>query len=222
MITEIETGAFDDLHNLEYVHLDDNCLINLPDNLFTRTPKIRNIFLQQNQIEKLSNSFMKADQKLYSLNLADNKLKEIGNIFLFKGLLTLIASNNQLKEVSTDNISSTNQLVSLNLDNTTLSSIGFVSRLRNLNELYISNNKLEAFDARWVRGSKITYMSISGNPLKEVNIDSVDTLMPQLVVLDLHNVPFNDCQKLLRLYNFSKEKSISLNINEDTLNKCLL
>ena len=154
--------------------------------------------------------------------MADNKLKEIGNIFLFKGLLTLIASNNQLRDVNSDSITSSNQLVSLNLDNTTLSSIGFVSRLRNLNELYISNNKLEAFDARWFRGTKITYMSMSGNPLKEVNIDSVETLMPQLVVLDLQNVPFPDCRKLLRLYNYAKEKSISLNINEATLNKCLL
>lgn len=69
LIETIEIRAFDDLHLLEYIYLDDNCLTRIPDYLFHRTLRIRNIFLQRNHLEYLSSNFMRPSQKLSTASI---------------------------------------------------------------------------------------------------------------------------------------------------------
>ena len=224
LIHFIEPGSFDELTQLEYVYLDDNCLTHIPDHLFFHTTRIRNVFLQQNRLLRLPNTFMKPSQKLYGLNVADNRLEDISNLFHFKGLMALIASNNKLNPISIDGSNDIDsEMVSLNIDNTTVSEINFIKILGSLRELYAAHNQIKSFDVEKFSGSaELTYISLQSNPLKVVNIVTVNEILPKMTVLDISNSPLEtDCRELLELYNQANDKSLNLNINTKILSGCL-
>jgi len=224
LIHSIEPGSFDELTQLEYVYLDDNCLTHIPDHLFLHTTRIRNVFLQQNRLVRLPSTFMKQSQKLYGLNVADNRLEDISNLFRFKGLMALIASNNKLNPISSDGLENIDsEMVSVNIDNTTISEINFIRKLGRLREVYAAYNQIISFDVEKFKGSaELTYISLQSNPLKRVNIVTVNEILPKMTVLDISNSPLEtDCRELLELYNLANDKSLNLNINTKTLSGCL-
>lgn len=224
LIHSIEPGSFDELTQLEYVYLDDNCLTHIPDHLFLHTTRIRNVFLQQNRLLRLPNTFMKPSQKLYGLNVADNRLEDISNLFRFKGLMALIASNNKLNPISSDGFNDVDsEMASLNIDNTTIAEINFVTKLRLLRELYAAHNEIKSFNIEKFSGSaELAYISLQSNPLKTVNFVAVNEILPKLTVLDISNSPMEtDCRELLELYNLANDKSLNLNINTKILSGCL-
>lgn len=222
LIHSIEVGSFDELTQLEYVYLDDNCLTHIPDHLFLHTIRIRNVFLQQNRLLHLPDTFMKSSQKLYGLNVAENRLEHISNLFRFKGLKSLIASNNKLNPINSDAITES-EMVSLNIDNTTISKINFVKKLGRLREFYAAHNRIKSFDVETLSGNvELTYISLQSNPLKSLNIEKVNEILPKLTVLDITNSPLEaDCRVLLDLYNQANDKSLNLNINAKILSGCL-
>lgn len=219
----IEQSAFSNLRFLEYIYLDDNCLTEIADNLFLHTPRIRNIFLQHNHISGVSRIFMHPNQKLFGLNVADNQLHDISNLFRFKGLTALIVSNNKLNPINPDAISDESGIVSLNIDNTTISNVNFVRKLGKLRELYASHNGVKSVDAQKLKGAEnLTYISLQGNPLEKMFLEEVNEALPNLAVLDITNSPIEtNCFYLLEMYNLANEKSLNLNINETALSACL-
>lgn len=221
LIHSIEPGSFDELTELEYVYLDDNCLTFIPDHLFLHTTRIRNVFLQQNRLFLLPSTFMRPSQKLYGLNVADNRLEDISHLLRFKGLMALIVSNNKLNPINSDGVNES-EMVSLNIENTTLSEINFVSKLGRLRELYAAHNQINSFDVLSLTGSKeLTYISLQSNPLKSVNIEEVSAILPKLTVLDISKSTMEtDCRELLALYNQASDKSLNLNINPEILSGC--
>lgn len=223
LIHSIEPGSFDELTQLEYIYLDDNCLTHIPDHLFHHTIRIRNIFLQQNRLAHLGSTFMRMSQKLYGLNVAENRLQDITNLFRFKGLMALIASNNKLNPISSDGINDGSEMSSLNIDNTTISEIGFVRKLGRLRELYAAHNEIKTFDVQRLAGSvDLTYISLHSNPIKFLNIERVRETFPKLAVLDISNSPLEtNCAELLDLYNKANDKSLNLNVNTQILSGCL-
>jgi len=227
LIHIVEPGSFDELTQLEYVYLDDNCLTHIPDHLFLHTTRIRNVFLQQNRLLRLPNTFMSLSQRLYGLNVADNRLEDISNLFRFKGLMVLIASNNKLNPINSDGANDNgidSEMVLLNIDNTTISEINFVTGLKRLRELYAQSNQIKSFDVEKLSGSAdLTYISLQSNPLKTVNIVNINEILPKMTVLDISNSPFetSDCRELLELYNLANDKSLNLNINTKILSGCL-
>lgn len=222
LIHSIEASAFDELTQLEYVYLDDNCLTHIPDHLFYHTTRIRNVFLQQNRLVHLPSTFVQPTQKLYGLNVAENRLGDISNLFRFKGLMALIASNNKLNPINTDSMSG-NEMVSLNVDNTTISNILFLRKLKRLREFYASNNLIKTFDVDKLTGNEeLAYISLQSNPLSTINIEKVNEIFPKLTVLDISNSPMEtNCRQLLELYNRASDKSLNLNINTKILSACL-
>lgn len=222
LVHSIEPGSFDELTQLEYVYLDDNCLTHIPDHLFLHTTRIRNVFLQQNRLVHLPSTFMRPSQKLFGLNIAENRLQDISNLFRFKGLMALIASNNKLNPINGDAIVESG-LLSLNVDNTSIVEIDFIRNLGQLRELFAAHNRIKSFDASQLRGNKeLTYISLQSNPLKMVKLGSVDDFLPNLAVLDISKSPLEaNCRELLPLYNQAKDKSLSLNINTSILSGCL-
>ncbi|CRK86928.1 CLUMA_CG000749, isoform A [Clunio marinus] len=222
LIHSIEAGSFDELTQLEYVYLDDNCLTHIPDHLFHHTVRIRNIFLQQNRLIHVSSTFMRPSQKLFGLNIAENRLSDISNLFRFKGLMSLIASNNKLNPINSDGISES-EMISLNINNTTISEIDFVQNFGKLRELYAANNQIRSFDVEtFTRNSELAYVSLQSNPLEEVSIERVKEFFPNLSVLDISNSPMeSNCHKIIDLYKDAKENSINLNINTNHLTNCL-
>ena len=223
IINHIEPGAFDKLPMLEHIYLDDNCLTQVTQDLFVNTLGIRNVFLQQNMIEHVSNTFMRPTQKLYSLNLADNQLRDVSNLFRYDGLQSLIVSNNKLQSIKTNDISVQNQLMSLNMDNTGITDLFFISKFPKLKELYVANNQIRTFYVKnFQTNIELTYISMQGNPLMNINIINITDILPKLTVLDIAKVQFNnDCRKLLELNNYAKDKSVNLNINNMALNACI-
>lgn len=219
----IEPSAFSNLRFLEYIYLDDNCLTEIGDNLFLHTPRIRNIFLQHNHILSISRIFMHPNQKLFGLNIADNQLHDISNLFRFKGLTALIASNNKLNPIRSDAISDESGIVSLNIDNTTISDVSFVRKLRKLREIYASHNEIKSVDAKKLKGAEsLTYISLQSNPLEKLMLEEVNESLPNLSVLDITNSPIEtNCFYLLEMYNLANEKTLNLNINETALSACL-
>jgi Leucine-rich repeat (LRR) protein len=124
--------------------------------------------------------------------------------------------------ISAEMINGGNQLVSLNLDNTTLSDISFIGKLRNLREFYVSNNQVDRLIVKMMeKNGELTYVAMSGNPLIDIDIENVDKILPKLVVLDLNNVQFSNCRTIFDLYNYAKDKSLTLNINDKILDVCL-
>ena len=221
LIHSIEVGSFDDLSELKFVYLDDNCLTHIPEHLFFHTTSIRNIFLQQNRLAQLSN-FMRPTQKLFGLNVADNRLQDISNLFRFKGLLSLIASNNKLNPINVDGLSDI-EMASLNIDNTTISEINFVRNFRHLRELYASHNRIRSFDVKKLTGCHdLAYISLQSNPLKTIKINAVSETLPNLKVLDLSKSSLEtSCRQLLELYSLANDKSLNLNIDAKILSGCL-
>lgn len=190
LIHSIEAGSFDELTELAYIYLDDNCLTHIPDHLFSHTRNIRNIFIQQNRLVHFPNNFMRTTQKLFSLNVADNRLQDISNLFRFKGLLSLIASNNKLNPINVDGISDT-EMTSLNIDNTTILEINFVRNLRRLRELYAAHNQIKSFDVEMLSGCReLTYISLQSNPLKSIKIEAVDEIFPSSKFLTSQKAPW--------------------------------
>lgn len=222
LIHSIEPGSFDELTQLEYVYLDDNCLTHIPDHLFYHTARIRNVFLQQNRLVHVPSTFVKPSQKLYGLNVAENRLEDISNLFRFKGLMALIASNNKLNPIKSEMISE-NEMITLNVDNTTISNIYFLRKLKRLREFYASHNQIKSFEVEKLAGSEnLTYVSLQANPLKTINIEKANEIFPKLTVLDIANSPLeSNCRELLKLYNKAKDRSLNLNINSEILSGCL-
>lgn len=204
----IEQSAFADLKFLEYIYLDDNCLTEIGDNLFLHTTRIRNIFLQHNQIWRISHIFMHPNQKLFGQNVADNQLHDISNLFRFKGLTALIASNNKLNPISSDAISESG-IVSLNIDNTTISDVNFVRKLRKIRELYASHNLIQSVDAKKLKGAEnLTYISLQSNPLEKMMLEEVNEALPNLAVLENSPIETN-CFYLLEMCNLANEKTLN-------------
>lgn len=222
LIHSIEPGSFDELPALEYIYLDDNCLTHIPDRLFVHTARIRNVFLQHNRLLHVPNIFT-TSQKVFGLNVADNRLEDISNLFHFRGLMTLIASNNKLSPINVVDSTNESGMVSLNIDNTTQKEINFIGRLGRLRELYAGHNSIKSFDVEKLTGcDALTYISLQSNPLKAVNVDKVNEFLPRLTVLDISNSPLeSDCRELLQLYNRASDKSLNLNIDMKTLSGCL-
>lgn len=166
---------------------------------------------------------MRPSQKLFGLNVAENRLQDISSLFRFKGLMTLIASNNKLSSINADGIGDGSEMTSLNVDNTTISEIDFVGRLRRLRELYAANNRIGSFNVERLVGSdELAYISLRSNPLESINIAMVDIIFPKLRILDISNSPLEaDCRELLELHNKANDKSLNLNINTAALSGCL-
>lgn len=221
LLHSIEPGSFDDLSELQFVYLDDNCLTHIPDRLFWHAVSIRNIFLQQNRLQHLSN-FMRQSQKLFGLNVAENRLQDISNLFLYKGLLSLIASKNELNPINIVGVSDS-EMTMLNVDNTTISDFNFIGNLRNLREFYASDNQIQSVDVSKLAGCReLTYISLQSNPLKSIKITAVDKALPNLKVLDVSKSSLEtDCRQLLELFSLANDKSLNLNIDAKILSGCL-
>lgn len=226
LIHTIERGSFDELSQLEYMYLDDNCLTHLPERLFHNNGRIRNIFLQQNRLVHLGSSFMRPNQKLFSLNVAENRLQDISNLFRFKNLISLIASNNKLNSIRIDeDVSDGVEMTSLNVDSTGIENLTFVRRLKRLRELYAGNNLIKSLDLNDFHENRgIAYISLQSNPLTAiVNVARVKEILPNLRVVDIAGSSLAaNCDAIRDLMTqLDDDKSLNFNLNSKSLGECL-
>lgn len=183
----IEKGAFDDVPNLVYLNLEKNYI--KPQNLFSfgNLSNVESLILgnQINQHEPweiIDNTMIvnTVYPNLLQLNLRNDNIESI-NINVpnpFPKLIDLDLSNNYLSWFDLKSCSDT--LTQLNLNNNRISQISH-KELKNLISFTVDDNKIATvgknFDLDLSGLSSLEYLSISNNPISEIDVTAfVDTV----------------------------------------------
>lgn len=161
-ILSVHPNAFIQLFALEYLDLSGNKLKSLDSNLLTiPSANLRRLFLQNNELEALSESLFLNTRKLVQLNLADNKIKAIPE-FAFREMINLRV---------------------LHLEHNLIDqfSLRQLHQNRQLRVVFLHNNRLThiaEFDRRTLgRLSKATILTIDNNPWQCACMDQMIALL---------------------------------------------
>ncbi|KAF2902898.1 hypothetical protein ILUMI_03290 [Ignelater luminosus] len=143
-----------------------------------------NIYLQDNNIERVEAEAFQNLRLLHAINLADNNIKEIPSLaFSNLDLEVIDLTNNNIDSLDT----------------------GAFNNLDKLKQVYLGTNKLTNFDSKWFTNTpNIKFLEVSYNKLKNIpegsfepfkkNLEKVDLSYNQIE--DVHPSLFKDAPKL--------------------------
>ena len=184
------------------LHLSNNKLQTLPENIFGELQNLEELYLDNNQLKTLPDTIFNNLRNLVRLDLSDNELKTLPeNIFHgLHNLGTLDLRNNQLKNLPVTIFKGLQSLSSLHLDNNQLKMLPdtIFHGLKDLDALYLNSNKLETLPDTIFSGlHNLRTLDLRGNSF---NLDFIATLtniikntIPKLT--SLNNKPIDQALK---------------------------
>ncbi|XP_021711606.1 chaoptin [Aedes aegypti] len=222
----LDKDLFDGIEVMEYLWLRNNSLtsfefnglkakrVNLISNKLKKiklVPSFENLFLSNNSISEITADDF-AELKLSRLDLAWNNLSSMDGIDKISSLEVLDLSHNKIGALKLTSFANLKKLVDLNLEETAITNLqhGTFSQLTALKRLDISYNKLNRIDFDiFTSSSETEEIYIEGNRLKEVNIDEIHKIFPNLKKISIADNNWN-CSFLTRMIRSLNALSITV------------
>ncbi|VEN63127.1 unnamed protein product [Callosobruchus maculatus] len=202
-ITEIHPGALVQLENTKLLHLDNNHIKYLPQNIFAKENKLEALSLMYNSLMKIHPRAFVYLQNLQELDLRGNKLEEIDKRVLepLLNLRILYLQNNQIKYVGASNFP-TIPLEKLSLVDNKIINLerSAFSNLGELRNLFLSHNQLEKLkNGTFLNLGYLEALTLNKNYIKQIEI-AVFQDVPILQSLQLKTM-FEMCSSALHVRN---------------------
>ncbi|XP_069702133.1 leucine-rich repeat and transmembrane domain-containing protein 1-like [Periplaneta americana] len=144
-ISMVSNNDLDEVPRLRELSLSDNDIERLEPEAFIRLEGLETIDLHNNKLEHLHRGLFQTNTNLTNLDLSNNNIEELKLDFTF---------NTELK------------ILNLSRNMLTFDSLSDLSALSSLEILDISNNKIEILDeAIFIEMSSLSLLDMSGNPL---------------------------------------------------------
>ncbi|KAK6970087.1 leucine-rich repeat-containing protein 15 [Biomphalaria glabrata] len=169
------------------LELQENEIQDLNREMLIQFQDLENIFLKNNQISEIKPKTFANISSLESINLENNLIKDIAEdgFYNLSSLQIVDLSYNQLSEIS-EQFKNVPSLQRLNLNSNQLTSLkeDSFTHLRNLVYLTLSDNQISQITNAAFEGmEKLSYLVLSGNPLKTV--DNIFQQLEALTFLDI-------------------------------------
>ncbi|KAM9098986.1 leucine-rich repeats and immunoglobulin-like domains protein 1 [Sarcophilus harrisii] len=164
-LTEIDPAAFENLVNLQEVHLNNNELTIIPS-LGAASPRISSLYLQHNKIRSVDGSQLKAYVSLQILDLSSNNITEVRSTCFPHGL--------HIKELHLGS----NRI-------STLEPGAFDSLSRSLLTLRLSKNRITQLPVKAFKLPRLTQLELNRNRIRLIEgltfqgLDNLDVLKLQ-------------------------------------------
>ncbi|CAG2249553.1 unnamed protein product [Mytilus edulis] len=188
-IQRIETGAFKNLPNLDYIDLHYNNIGALSADTFVELGSLNTIRLYQSQVQRIESGAFKDLPNLYYLDLGLNGITDIGgNAFKnLSSLRTLDLNRNSISVIENTTFAGLPNLSILDLDYNNIAVIqpNAFSHLTNLVILKLSSNRMNDVKRNYFNGlDKIQEILMPGNKLTFVDEEAFQD-MTNLTILNL-------------------------------------
>ncbi|XP_049865245.1 protein artichoke [Pectinophora gossypiella] len=167
----IHAKAIENLPNLVAIHLSRNHIVDLPDRVFSNLPKLRIIEMQGNRLQFISVRAFENIPLVQYMNLSNNQLTNIDSSGLrqLSSLEVLDLSLNRLTQITRATFQYMEWLVELNLDNNHICHVGGqpFDFMPRLKVLSLRNNKLTTVSEPTFAKlrNNIAILDMDGNPL---------------------------------------------------------
>lgn len=190
-VHRITSCAFYNLKNLRYLELIGNGLETLDENVFDDLVSLYSLDLSDNNIENIDNIFGGLDN-LFSLVLNNNKIRNVGEDALsgLKNLHNLEINRNQVEELSDNVFQDLGDLSHILLKNNNIKCINNVfSHLKNLHYLDLSHNDIAKLNNGLLEGLTINgpLVDFSFNSLEEIEENALACVQIPFGSLKLNN-----------------------------------
>lgn len=152
--------------NLETLDIN-SAVLELPDDLFNKMPKLKRISLRSNRLTKIPSGLFNLPELEY-LNLESNKIRELPDLPKYGclNLKNLWVDNNQLTYFPPA-ISGLSKLEILSVaDNGITTAAGDYRNLKNLQKIDLSHNILDQFPKGLSSNQRVECIAIKGNNIK--------------------------------------------------------
>nr|ANG08899.1 toll family protein LongTollA2 [Parasteatoda tepidariorum] len=185
------SDTFSDLIRLELMNLSHNRLTQIDSKIFRTQYSLQKLFIDNNEIEAISDDAFSVLYKLHTLHLHNNRLTFI-TASTFSGLFVidmLSLNNNFIENIHIDAFSNNSAIIEINLSDNKLSTVpSAVQSLMLLRSLDLSNNEISYIHSASHRGLENLYsLVLSGNRIGNLT-RGVFGHLPNLRVLNLdHN-----------------------------------
>ncbi|EEZ99173.2 toll-like protein [Tribolium castaneum] len=138
----IGKDQFQQLRSLKYLKLSENILNNLEDGIFSNTPNLRGLELNNNHLTLLKPNLLHKLEFLELLNLADNQLETLPDDLFTKcrKLIVVVLRGNKLKHLPVNLFKNLHNLEELDLSDNQIETIHTLP-LKSLKNLDLSYNK---------------------------------------------------------------------------------
>lgn len=182
LIEFLDEDLFRNNKNIKWISLSDNYLQQIQDNTFKNLMNITNIELAYNNLTELTPSIFKNNRKLKNLSLTGNLFDSITkSIFeLLPELENVYLNNNQLKELKDSELFCYNpNLLTLKLNNNhlTILPVDIFKPLRNLSEINLSAMRIQKISDNLFRwNSKLEKILLNSNNISVINEQSFEAL----------------------------------------------
>ncbi|XP_044531703.1 leucine-rich repeats and immunoglobulin-like domains protein 1 [Gracilinanus agilis] len=176
-LTEIDPAAFEDLVNLQEVHLNNNELTIIPA-LGAASSRILSLYLQHNRIRNVEGSQLKPYVSLQMLDLSSNNITEVRSSCFPRGL--------HIKELDLNH-----NEISGTIEDTN----GAFTGLDSLNKLTLFGNKIKSVAKRAFSGLEgLEHLNLGENAIRSIQFDAF-AKMKNLQELHISSDSFLcDCQ----------------------------
>ncbi|XP_043474464.1 toll-like receptor 13 [Leptopilina heterotoma] len=170
--------------DLKYLSLA-NCRINvISHNTFFFNSKLTYLDVSENKIQQLSDRVFRKTPALESLNLNNNQLSEIPNLYTLSNLKKLYVNNNQITNVNKKSFTNLGNLEILSLSSNNIKTIDAIDTFDNLSSLIVLNlsgNKLRYLDYK--SPLNLDYLILSKNSISSINdIDLGNSTLKYLIL----------------------------------------
>lgn len=207
----INEESFEHCIFLQNIHLDNNEILNVPDNTFGHSPNLLGVFLNANRISQLSTTafsgtvtfldlannlltnvdpavFTSINATLDTLDLLNNRIATLdGESFAdLRNLRTLILSGNAMFSLADNTFEPLADLDFLGLSNCALGSLNanWFAGLSSLHTLYLGSNNLVELPVDVFNAlTGLEELHIYNNQLIELRRDSFGASLPSLTLI---------------------------------------
>lgn len=192
-LKDVESGAWDELHYLQYVAIIKN---NIPNfNISIKSLKnLKFISLQDNKIEDIKLDKIDDLPELHTLDLSINNISEIKNWCKNCPKLTKIKLNrNRIRKIPVNAFTtiSNDSSIEIILDNNQIEEIesGALNQLRDIRLLSLANNKLKDLPEDFLNNLQNGYeLNLSNNLLRDIP----KHVLHKFRYVDLNDNPLTD------------------------------
>lgn len=220
----IEPGAFRGLPKLEQLHLHNNWINRLQPGTFANLTNLRGLHLANNRIRRLEPGLFTDLINLDYISLESNLIQHLeADMFLgLTKLRNLWLSENEISYIHPVMFKHMKNLRLICLENNTKLQVPtdkpFLD-VPTLEKLFISNCNITYLSARTFQKTRnLTTLYLHGNNLKTFDV-AIAKMLPYISVLYLHKNPLQcDCQ-LLTLWHWCRDHKVTTG-SEDDVPRC--
>eukprot|EP00058_Branchiostoma_floridae_P026530 XP_002612021.1 hypothetical protein BRAFLDRAFT_86992 [Branchiostoma floridae] len=236
-ITDIQSGSFANLTQLQELHLSSNKITNIEPGTFADLSRLQKLCLSNNQIKEIQPGLLVNLPRLYWLNLAINQIRTIppgsftnlpklrlldllhnritdiqaGAFANLPSLQKLVLSINQIKMIKPDLFSNLTQLQHLCLDSNQITMIqsGTFAHLHHLQQLYLHHNQISMIrPGAFAYPTKLALLDLRSNMMAA--IPPLNGLLASIYFLKLDGNPWRcDCRMVAFRLNITKFSSLN-------------